>query len=116
MIEIDDIIKNYDLFSAFVRIHAHISADGYIMKSRTKRSKKELMQHPRKNIIRNRYSIRYVNTEEQLCNEFIRDVKMLLNRKAVKVKEIEYDVCGKWIYTLFKDHGARKSKEWFIPR
>ena len=100
---------------AFARIHSHICADGYIQKTKSKRSEKELLDHPRKNLIRNRFYVRYVNTEQILTEQFIRDVREVFGRKVVEVKGYEYAICGKWIYDILKDNGALRSKEWFIP-
>lgn len=97
------------------RIHAHICADGYIGKSRSRRSAKELLEHPRKNLIRNRYYIRYVNKDSTLVKQFIKDVEILFNRKVIKLRRHEYEVCGKWIYDILKSNGALKSDTWFIP-
>lgn len=88
-------LKNAKLALAFARIHAHISGDGYIEKTVSRRSKKELLSHPRKNIIRNRYYVRYVNMETTLVEQFIKDVKELFGRKVVKLRRYEYEVCGK---------------------
>lgn len=99
----------------FARIHAHICGDGYTTHAKVRRSPKELIEHPRKNLIRDRYSIRYVNTENELVKKFAEDVKILLNRKVVKLRRHEYDVAGKWVYDLFVQSGTLKSASWFIP-
>ena len=99
----------------FARIHAHISGDGYILQTRSKRTEKEQKDHPRANIYRNRYHVRYVNMDPVLVNQFIWDVKKLFNRKVIAIRKYEYDVCGKWIYDLIREHGAIKSCQWFIP-
>lgn len=101
--------------SAFARIHAHISGDGYIQKTKSKRSEKELLEHPRRNIIRNRYYVRYVNMEKTLVEQFIKDIKEVFGRKVVKLRKYEYGVCGKWIYNILKENGDLKSHKWFIP-
>lgn len=108
-------LKNTELTPAFARIHAHISGDGYIQKTKSKRSKKELLEHPRINITRDRYYVRYVNMEKISVKQFIKDVKEVFNRKVVKLRKHEYEVCGKWIYNILKENGALKSDEWFIP-
>ena len=99
----------------FARIHAHICGDGYICTGKSKRSKKELLDHPRKNLIRNRYYVRYVNTNNVLANQFVEDVKTFFGRKVVKLKKFEYDVSGKWIYDILKGNGVLKSHNFFIP-
>jgi len=109
-------IKKIKITPKLARLHAHICGDGYMYKGKTRRSKKELKQHPRKNTIRNRFYLRYCNNEQILLNQFIIDIKEVFNRKAVLIsKKNEIDVQGKWLYLLFKKLGAGKSKEWFIP-
>ncbi|MFC1768580.1 LAGLIDADG family homing endonuclease [Nanoarchaeota archaeon] len=107
-------LKKLKLTPELVRLHANICGDGYIGKVKTKRSLNELKTHPRKNLYRNRYHIRYCNTERELLNQFIQYAKIALNRKASFSKKIELDIQGKWVYDLFKYLGAGKSKEWFI--
>ena len=99
----------------FARIHSHICADGYIAKYQSRRSKKELIDHPRKNLVRNRYYICYVNTNQTLVNQFIKDIKICFGRKVSTAKKTEYSVSAKWIYDLLKNNGALKSHNFFIP-
>lgn len=99
----------------FARLHAHISGDGYTTLCKIRRSAKELLEHPRKNLVRNRYSIRYVNCEDSLVQGFVNDIKTLFNRKVVKLHKSEYEIAGKWIYDIFTRSGALKSNTWFIP-
>ncbi len=98
------------------RIVAHICGDGYIRKGKQRRTEAELLTHPRKNIFKNKYYVRYVNTEKTLANQFIRDVKKELNRVVIKLRKYEYEVSGKWVYDLVVHLGAGKSREWFISK
>ncbi len=99
----------------FARLHAHISGDGYTTLCKIRRSAKELLEHPRKNLLRNRYTIRYVNCEDALVQGFVNDIKTLFNRKVVKLHKSEYEIAGKWIYEIFTQSGSLKSNNWFIP-
>src|SRR3989338_3974097 len=107
--------KNIKITQEFARLHAHICGDGYIEKTYSKRSEKSLIDHPRKNLIHDRYYVRYVNKENILVNQFIKDVKSVFGRKVTKLRRFEYEVCGKWIYDIFYNPGALKSYNWFIP-
>ena len=82
------------------RIAAHICGDGYIGMSIVKRSKKELIQHPRNNKLRKRWYVRYVNEEPVLIGQFVEDVKKEFNRKVVFCKKHEYEISGKKIYSI----------------
>jgi len=110
-----DYSKDIEITPAFARIHAHICGDGCIYKVRTNRSKKELIQHPRKNTVRNRFHIRYFNNDISLLKQFIKDVHTVFNRRCcLNLKNNYIDVQGKWLYDIFKFLGAGKSHEWFI--
>lgn len=109
-------MKSITLSPSLARIIAHICADGYLVISRIKRSKRELQQHPRKNIIRTRFSVRYVNNEKVLVANYIKDVKKTFGRKVVRTKGNEYDLSSKWTYDIIKKLGAGKSYEWFIAK
>ena len=97
------------------RIVAHISGDGYIGSYKQRRSEKELLAHPRKNKLVNRWYVRYVNTEPVLIEQFIQDAKKEFNRIVVSKGKHEYELSGKWIYELLTKLGAGKSQDWFIP-
>ena len=100
----------------FARLHAHICGDGCLFKVKTNRSKKELLQHPRNNTVRNRFHLSYCNNNKLLLKLFIKDLKIAFNRIGVFVPSNNVvDVQAKWLYNLFKFFGAGKSKEWFIP-
>ena len=108
--------ENFKITPEFARLHAHICGDGCMFKARTNRSKKELMQHPRKNTVRNRFHLSYCNTNKILIKSFIKDLKIVFDRVGVFVpSKNQVDVQAKWLYNLFKFFGAGKSKEWFIP-
>lgn len=79
------------------RIVAHICADGYVSISKQKRCKKELEKHPRNNVIRKKYSVRYVNMEP-----------------VVVLRRHEYEISGLGVYKILILLGAGKSREWFI--
>ena len=109
--------KNFRMTPEFARLHAHICGDGCLFKVKTNRSKKELIQHPRKNTVRNRFHLSYCNTNKVLIKLFIVDLKKAFNRVGVYVSnKHQVDVQAKWLYDLFKNLGAGKSKEWFIPK
>ena len=108
--------RNLEITPEFARLHAHICADGYLQKSNCRRPKKDLLKHPRKNIFRDIYSIRYVNTERILVEQFIKDIAKVFCRKVTKLRRHEYEIAGKWIYNIFKNSGATKSNNWFIPQ
>jgi len=99
----------------FARIHAHVSADGYLSKCKCRRTSKELLSHPRINLFKMRYSVAYVNTDPVLAKEFINDTKKLFDVKAVSCGKFEYRISAKWIYDLMRDSGALMSDTWFIP-
>jgi len=108
--------KNFRITPEFARLHAHVCGDGYTATTRTNRSKKELEQHPRRNIIRNRFHVRYCNENTVLLKQFVEDFKNVFNRIAVLIpSKNEIDVQAKWLYLLFKDLGVGKSNEWYIP-
>jgi hypothetical protein len=100
----------------FTRIHAHISGDGYTSVTRTRRSAKEQIDHPRKDQCRNRYYTRYVNVDQTLVEQFKKDVKSVFGRKVTTLRKHEYEVCGKWILDIMRENGALKSHTWFIPK
>ena len=109
--------RNLRITPEFARLHAHICGDGYMATTRTKRSKRELEQHPRRNLIRNRFHVRYCNDNTILLKQFVKDFKRVFNRIAVLIpSKNEIDVQAKWLYLLFKDLGAGKSKEWSVPK
>ncbi|MBW2976022.1 hypothetical protein KY347_01095 [Candidatus Woesearchaeota archaeon] len=108
-------IRDLKATPEFARLHAHICADGYLKETCCRRSKKDLLKHPRKNIFRKDCSIRYVNTEKKLVGQFIKDIKKVFCRKVTKLRRNEYEVTAKWIYDIFKETGALKSNNWFIP-
>ena len=108
--------KNIKITPEFARLHAHICADGYIYSGKSKRSQNELIAHPRRNLIRNRFYVRYVNMEETLKNQFEEDIMSVFGRKSQWLKKLEIGVCGKWIYEIFFNLGALKSHSWFIPK
>ena len=107
--------ENLKVTPEFARLHAHICADGYLQKSTCRRPKKDLLKHPRKNVFRDVYAIRYVNMEVKLVEQFIKDVMKVFCRKVTKLRRHEYEVAGKWIYDIFKNSGALKSNNWFVP-
>ncbi len=108
--------KNFEITPEFARLHAHICGDGCLFKVKTNRSKKELIKHPRKNTVRNRFHLSYCNTNKVLIESFIQDLKIAFDRVGVFVpSKNQVDVQAKWLYGLFKFFGAGKSKEWFIP-
>ena len=108
--------ENFEITPEFARLHAHICGDGCLFKVKTNRSKKELLQHPRNNTVRNRFHLSYCNTNSILIELFIKDLKLAFNRVGVFVPSQNHvDVQAKWLYDLFKFFGAGKSKEWFIP-
>jgi hypothetical protein len=98
------------------RIVAHICGDGYICTAKQQRSPKELLGHPRINTVRNKWYVRYVNTEPALVKQFKRDVKREFNRRVVALKSNEYEISGKWVYELVTRLGAGKSRNWFIAK
>ena len=101
--------------AAFVRIVARICGDGYLARARVHRSQKELLAHPRKNIIRERFSVRYVNTEQALVKEFIEDCRQVFGRQVVcRISKHEYAVQAKWIYVSLQEQGAGNSLNWRI--
>lgn len=98
------------------RIHAHLCGDGYISHAIVKRSKKELLDHPRKKIVRDRYDIRYTAKNPTLRENFKRDIKNALNRKCSLCSgKRELCVSGKKIFEEFVNLGVGKSREWLIP-
>ncbi|RJQ19039.1 hypothetical protein C4580_05665 [Candidatus Woesearchaeota archaeon] len=105
-----------ELTPHLARIAAHICGDGYLAFCVGTRSQKELRQHPRRKLNKERYSIRYVNTEKVLSKSFCDDVKFALSRKVVARPKFEYEVSGKWVYLLLKSLGAGKSRDWFISK
>ncbi|MBW2976410.1 hypothetical protein KY347_03115 [Candidatus Woesearchaeota archaeon] len=108
--------ENLIITPEFARLHAHICGDGFLFKVKTNRSKKELIQHPRKNTVRNRFHLGYCNTNAFLLKLFIKDLKIAFNRIGVFIpSKNQVDVQAKWLYYLFKTFGAGKSKEWRIP-
>jgi len=108
--------NNFRITPEFARLHAHICGDGCLYKVKTNRSKKELIQHPRKNTIRNRFHLSYCNTNKVLLKSYINDLKTAFNRIGVfDPSKNQVDAQAKWLYDLFKFFGAGKSKEWYIP-
>jgi len=108
--------RNLRITPEFARLHAHICGDGCLFKVKTNRSKKELIQHPRKNTIRNRFHLSYCNTNKLLLKLFIKDLKIAFDRIGVFVpSKNQVDVQAKWLYDLFRSFGAGKSKEWYVP-
>jgi hypothetical protein len=101
---------------AFARIHAHLCGDGCLFTSKSRRSEKELLVHPRKNLIRNNWYTYYTNTNDFLVKQYISDVKKVLKRKVVKTHKFGYEIQNKWVYTLFKKLGVLKSHDWYIPK
>ena len=98
------------------RIHAHLCGDGYISRSVVKRLKKELINHPRKKITRDRYDIRYTAQNPVLRKNFKKDVKIALKRECVLCSgKRELSVSGKRVFDEFVLLGVGKSREWFIP-
>ena len=94
--------KNFRMTPEFARLHAHICGDGCLFKVKTNRSKKELIQHPRKNIVRNRFHLSYCNTDKILIKSFIKDLKIVFDRVGVFVpSKNQVDVQAKWLYNLF---------------
>lgn len=112
--------KNHEVISIdfvspeLARIVAHISGDGYVGTYNQRRGKNELKVHPRKNTIRKKYYVRYVNTETILVKQFADDIKTEFNRTLVKLRRHEYDISGKRIHSLLTALGAGKSFNWFI--
>lgn len=102
------------LSRAEIRIHAHVCADGCLYKSRSRRSHKDLLKHPRKNIWRNIFHVVYVNNEACLLDQFSQDVFEAYGRKPVKSRKNEIEVQAKWILDRLSYLGAGKSHEWFI--
>jgi hypothetical protein len=98
------------------RIVAHICGDGYILSRRRRRSKNELIIHPRRNIFRKTYAVRYVNTEPALVKQFIFDVKKEFKRSVIKLRKFEYELSGKKVYDIITGLGAGKSHDWFISK
>jgi len=110
-------IKNFKITPEFARLHVHVCGDGYTAITRTKRSKKELEQHSRRNTIRNRFHVRYCNDTAILLKKFVKNFKSVFNRSGVLIpSKNEIDVQAKWLYLLFKELGVGKSNEWFIPK
>ncbi len=108
-------INNVKITKEIARLHAHICGDGCVYSTKTNRSKKELLQHPRKNTVRNRFHINYSNNDEDLLYQFIGDLKNHFGRVGViNSRRNNVDVQGKWLHDLFVNLGAGKSKEWFI--
>ncbi|MBI4147813.1 hypothetical protein HY490_00825 [Candidatus Woesearchaeota archaeon] len=99
------------------RTVAHICGDGYLATATQRRSVRELLTHPRKNMIRQRWFVRYVNTDSALIQQFTRDVKHVFNIRVVnRHRKHEYEVSSKKIYYLIKGLGAGKSRDWFIAK
>jgi hypothetical protein len=96
------------------RIVAHICADGYIGISKQRRSKNELLVHPRKNEFRKKFFFRYVNLDQVLVQEFIDDCMFELGRKVTVLRKHEYEVSAKWVYSLITKLGAGKSRDGYI--
>ena len=67
--------KNFRITPEFARLHAHICGDGCLFRVKTNRSKKELIQHPRKITKRNRFHLSYCNNNKFLLRLFINDLK-----------------------------------------
>ncbi len=97
------------------RIVAHICGDGYVGTYIQRRSPKELIVHPRKNLFYRRWVVRYVNTEPALVKQFVQDAKREFKRVVVpREKKHEYELSAKWIYEKVTFLGAGKSHDWFI--
>jgi hypothetical protein len=108
--------NQYIITPELARIVAHICGDGYVYISRQRRTPKELISHPRKNLVRIKYGVRYVNTEPILIKQFTSDVKIQFGRKVVPVRKHEYDLSAKWIRDIIIKLGAGKSHEWCIVK
>ena len=74
------------------RIVAHVCADGYIIIGNQRRCKSELLVHPRKNPIRKKYYVRYVNTDSFLVEQFIEDINKQFNRAVIRLRKHEYEI------------------------
>lgn len=115
--DLENFVKNTKITPELARLHAHICGDGCIYTTKTKRNKKDLLQHPRKNIIRNNFHIEYWNNDINLLYQFLADIKNVFNRGgALILKRKHIDVQGKRPYTLLKVLGAANSYEWFISK
>ncbi len=100
--------------SVLARIHAHICGDGNLFNYRKKDSYGYLGCY-KPNSYRYRYGIRYTNLNRKLIGEFMEDTKSTFNITPyyyscyVKVK-------SKDVWTLLKELGAGKSRDWFISK
>jgi len=110
-------IKEKEISPALARLHAHISGDGCLYIIKSNRSKKELIQHPRRNTKRNRFVVQYCNNDINLLKLFKKDIEEVFDRSGfLDLKQNRVDVQGKRVYELLKYLGAGKSHEWFISK
>lgn len=101
---------------AFARLHAHICGDGSLFITKERRLESELRRHPRNDLVKRVYHMRYSNNSKRLLENVAKDLKTEFNKKATWFHtKNQVGVRGKWFYDMFKSLGAGKSKEWFIP-
>jgi len=96
------------------RIHAHICGDGCAYVTKWKRSPADLESHPRKDLIKREWCIKYTNTCRELLDEFSNDMKSQFNRKSTPQNdELKFNGC-RWIIKLLNLEN-KNSYTWFIP-
>lgn len=100
---------------ALARIHAHVSADGFLYTVTEKDIYGPWAKY-RKNPIRKRYIIGYSNTKKELLKEFAQDIFEVFGLKIISNKnKHEVRVKSKKLWEFLQAMGAGGSYEWTIP-
>lgn|GEM_PF-1142449 len=95
-------------------IVAHICGDGYLSSYLIKRTKADLLVHPRKNIYRRIYLVGYCNTSEVLLSGFKESVLKVYGLKTQFQKGNTLTFAAKWVYERLQSFGTGRSHDWFI--
>lgn len=99
---------------ALARIHAHLCGDGHQTTYREKDDHGYWAKY-RKNPFRTRYVVGYDNNNEDLLNEFRRDIYEVFGVKGNKYKNT-IKVKSRRIWEFFKEMEVGDSHSWRIPK